>query len=113
METDQERANRQFNDEVSHDKPILDIVTLQAMYPQYSDWLEEEARRRGENKECNCGNCLAVALEKEFGVEMPVSPDIYRLGWPPEDYAYPEGWHKLNRGNLKDDGSGWEVGDHD
>lgn len=109
-ETTEERCTRQFNESIEPSKPILDIVTLKAMYPQHADWLEEEAKERSQNDTCNCGNCLMVALHNEFDVEYPDHIGAYRLGWPTEIEAYPEGWGKLNRNDLNKDGSGWEIG---
>lgn len=108
-ETAEERGARQFNESVAPDKAILDLTTLQAMFPQHADWLEGEAKRRHKDEECNCGNCLSVALKKKFGVLLPSDPEAYRLGWPVEDFAYPEGWGRLNREDLNSDGSGWEI----
>jgi len=107
-ETSNERGVRQFNEEVDPSKPILDLTTLKAMFPQYSNWLTEEAKRRSEEQKCNCGNCLMVALKEKFGAEYPSDVDAFRLGWPVEN-AHPEGWGRLNRDNLNEDGSGWEV----
>jgi len=106
--TNEQLRQEQFNEEVAPTKPILDLTTLKAMFPQYAEWLDEEAQRRSKEGVCNCGNCLMVALRDEFGAEYPDSVEAFRLGWPKKD-GYPEGWANLNRESLNEDGSGWEV----